>query len=108
MGFQAIYRTVKNLPCHSASVAYLAEKKIIEDIVPSDQHFDENYVGIFRFRFWRFGEWIEIVIDDRLPTKNGHLIFLSSVQKNEFWGALLEKAYAKLHGSYKALIGGNR
>ena len=47
-------------------------------MVPSGQDFDQDYSGIFRFRFWRFGEWVEIVIDDRLPTRRGQLIYLRS------------------------------
>lgn len=81
-----------------AAIANLAQHpELFQQVVPARQGFEssDKYAGIFRFRFWQYGKWVEVVIDDRLPTRDGHLIYMQPPQKNEFWGPLLEKAYAK-------------
>uniref|UniRef100_A0A914YFP4 Calpain catalytic domain-containing protein n=1 Tax=Panagrolaimus superbus TaxID=310955 RepID=A0A914YFP4_9BILA len=94
----------------SACSALTHNEELLQKVIPEweTQEWDPSnkYCGIFRFRFWRFGEWIEIVIDDLLPTKDGKLLFARSKTDNEFWSALLEKAFAKLYGCYENLVGG--
>ena len=88
--------TLANLPAYP---------RVFDKVLDKSQSF-ENNPGIFCFKFWQYGEWVEVVIDDYLPTLNGKLLFLKSDSPDEFWTALIEKAYAKLYGNYTSALSG--
>ncbi|KAL4237591.1 hypothetical protein ACF0H5_002305 [Mactra antiquata] len=92
-----------------AAIASLTcNSHLLNKIIVPDQCFSgDAYCGVFKFNFWHQGDWIQVVVDDRLPTYYGNLVFMHSTDKNEFWSALMEKAYAKLMGSYECLKGGS-
>ncbi|XP_070700171.1 calpain-2 catalytic subunit-like [Pempheris klunzingeri] len=87
--------------------ALTLRKSLMVQVVPPDQSFKNDYAGIFHFKFWRFGKWVDVVIDDLLPTRNKVPVSVSSRSGKEFWAPLLEKAYAKVCGSYGDMIAGN-
>ena len=93
----------------SAAAAVSVFPDYISTVIPSDQSFESNdYAGIFHFRFYHYGEWIDVCVDDKLPVNESNkLIFChNSKDKNEMYGPLLEKAYAKLFTCYEFLIAG--
>ncbi|KAI6204526.1 CBN-CLP-4 protein [Aphelenchoides besseyi] len=91
-----------------APLSLIADREpLISKVVPRNQSFASDYAGIFHFRFWQYGEWLEIVIDDRLPVNvfTKKLKFTRSRQYHHFWVPLVEKAYSKLYGGYSNIHG---
>ncbi|XP_023235751.1 calpain-A-like isoform X2 [Centruroides sculpturatus] len=91
----------------SSCAAVAQYPTLMRKVIPSNQPlYGTGYKGFIWFQFWQYGKWVTVYIDDLLPTKDGRLIFSRCSDNREFWVALLEKAYAKLHKSYEALEGG--
>ena len=63
--------------------------------------------GIYTFKFYKAGAWRYVHVDDRIPCRqSGRVNFARNEDPNETFAMLIEKAYAKLHGCYEALIHG--
>ncbi|KAL3518927.1 hypothetical protein ACH5RR_021516 [Cinchona calisaya] len=87
-----------------SAVAVLAEVSHVSKVIITPEYNDE---GIYTVRFCIQGEWVPVVVDDWIPCESpGKPAFATSKKLNELWVSILEKAYAKLHGSYEALEGG--
>lgn len=64
--------------------------------------------GLFVLRIYKNFQWIYVIIDERVPVSkaDGQPIFGQCKNSHETWVAMIEKAYAKIHGCYGNLISG--
>ncbi|DAZ97738.1 TPA: hypothetical protein N0F65_009018 [Lagenidium giganteum] len=80
----------------------------IGTVQPQEQQYNDE--GVYAVRFWRNNRSRVVVIDDFVPcSQYGKPVFGSFTGSNgkfEIWSMLVEKAYAKLHGGYEAIVGG--
>ena len=62
----------------------------------------------YAVKFWRGNAWRVVVVDDYIPCGDDGLPCFANLSADscEFWPLIVEKAYAKLNGSYEAIISG--
>lgn len=89
----------------TGALGLLSIHQNIENIFVDVDHWQD--VGYVVFQFFKNGEWRYVIVDTLLPYSLDRKSFLFSEcgEPNEFWVPLVEKAYAKLNGSYQNIRG---
>jgi len=63
--------------------------------------------GAYPVRLCIDGEWRVIIVDDLFPRRRGSSgLAFAKAKRQQLWVPLIEKAYAKAHGSYSAIEAG--
>ena len=109
-----------------SALAVVAEKQyLVQQLLPQRE---VNRKGCYQVNLCLDGQWTPVIVDSHLPVVHGkravdparsraaltsHAVACQSPQpafcdvpNGELWPALIEKAYAKAHGSYTNLSGG--
>lgn len=89
----------------TGALGLLSIHQNIENIFVDVDHWHD--IGYVVFQFFKNGEWRYVIVDTLLPYSLDRKSFLFSEcgEPNEFWVPLVEKAYAKLNGSYQNIRG---
>ena len=91
-----------------SALCVLAEKQHFIQRLFESKEFTNT--GCYSIWLCDSGEWKNVIIDDYIPCiiskKNQLIPYFSKIRGNDIWVSLLEKAYAKLYGSYFCLQGG--
>ncbi|XP_046585641.1 calpain-type cysteine protease ADL1-like [Haliotis rubra] len=92
-----------------AMVANIAENPVLRRKVINEMSYTPRTDGVFHCRMWRFRDWVDIYTDDLLPVRKKSVFLFGAAAPSlsgEVWVSLLEKALARLHGSYSVVEGG--
>ena len=89
-----------------SAIAALAEfPALVEALFPQDSR-EYSKAGVYNVKFCKNGTWTLVRVDDYFPCFPSSGPIFSRSNGNELWVLLLEKAYAKLHGSYDLIKAG--
>ncbi|EGR32971.1 hypothetical protein IMG5_065390 [Ichthyophthirius multifiliis] len=91
--------------CYFLSSLFCIAKKpfLIERLIQTKQI---NKQGLYVVWICKDGEWQQVLLDDFFPCIEKDNVFypaFSQSNENEIWVLLLEKAYAKVYGSYEQI-----
>mmetsp|Transcript_53461 Transcript_53461/g.141013 ORF Transcript_53461/g.141013 Transcript_53461/m.141013 type:complete len:687 (+) Transcript_53461:2-2062(+) len=91
-----------------AGMQAVGMKPVLIQNVFANMQFSSPKLGVFMLRLHKHGQWQYVDIDDAMPFDKEYnpLFATSEFFPDLSWPALIEKAYAKLHGSWEGLGGG--